>query len=143
MHYSWPDRLPNIMFELENCHLEDFECLVEHVKSLGYHIAVIWSLSNINDLIDKNIHRLSPDSNRRILDIHKQNLDVFHTLYKRKDLIKNFDQVIAIDRYDRETPIISSLKESDSLILPERLFNGVAKDDQDIIDLEYIDTRMH
>ena len=54
------------MFELENCHLEDFECLVERVKSLGYHIAVIWSLSNINDLIDKNIHRLNPDSNQNI-----------------------------------------------------------------------------
>lgn len=143
MHYSWPDKLPNIMFELENCHLEDFESLIQHVKPLGYHIVVIWSLSNIYDLIDKNIHRLNPDSNQNILILHRDNLDTFRNLYERKDLIKNFDQVIVIDRYDQKAPIISSLKENDSLLLPEHIFNGVNKDSLDIIDLEYIDTRMH
>lgn len=143
LHDFWPDKLPNIMFELENCHLEDFECLIQHVKPLGYHLVVIWSLSNIYDLIDKNIHRLNPDSNQNILILHRKNLNTFRNLYERKDLINNFDQVIAIDRYYREAPIISALKENDSLILPKHLFNGVTKDYRDITDLEYSDTRRH
>lgn len=73
------DRLPNIVFDITGSDITDFQSIITEVKPLGYKVAIVWVLGEIEQALDQNSKR--PRQVRVDLLLSKHN-DVIHTATK-------------------------------------------------------------
>lgn len=143
------DRLPNVIFDCTMSDETDYDIIIPQMKKLGYKIAIVYILTNIDVAIKQNRDRgtsTTYDSKgvahfgrrvdyKTLLDTHDGFIKTLSKIKNRTDIIQMVDDVWAIITSRDSAPQIISIKDGDSLDFTE-INNFIDNDYRTINDLQ-------
>lgn len=90
---SDPNRLPNIAFDITGDKTEKIMQIVSTVKPLGYKVAVVWVIGDVDVAIEQNNNRLRKVDDTLLLTKHRDVLNALQNIKTTPALFKQIDDI--------------------------------------------------
>lgn len=145
---SSEDRLPNILFDITGKDFEDFESIISEVKEIGYKVAIVWVLAEIQQAISQNESRPRKLPRDMLIGIHRDVLNTIEHITLDSKMLSNIDDFWVIlqtvfdvtdkddvQRYIKLPNVFKIEKQSDAFKIPDEIKNAVEKQKNEIIKL--------
>lgn len=133
------NRLPNVLFDITGKNSNDFSDIISTMKPLGYKIAVVWVLAELETALQRNAKRDRVVPEKLVTDIYFGVLRTLTDMFSDKSFMSNIDEVYVVlndmnfDTKDKGqlytytmAPNVYKIKSKDDVVsLPNRIASAI------------------
>lgn len=87
-----PERLPNIVFDITGSNIDDFQSIIITIKPLGYKIAIVWVLGEIERAIEQNKARDREVPLDTLIYKHNNSFNTITHIFSDKEMLHNINE---------------------------------------------------